>query len=60
VDFDTKTTLAPTNTRRTMLHISGEDGEGIPQVTEMTPQIPGQLGLDGSEQEYPPMLRLVK
>ena len=35
------------------------DGNGEMVVAEMVPQIPGQLGLDGSEQAEPRILRLV-
>lgn len=49
-----KSSLAPTYPVATMLYIAAND-----TVIEMTPQIPGQLGLDGNEQEAPAQLRLV-
>lgn len=59
IDFKVDSKLAPVNPSITMLYISGEDNDGIPIVAEMTPQLPGQIGLDGSEQCSPPMLKLV-
>lgn len=58
--FTTKSTLTPTNPVQTMLYITGTDSTGEVQIAEMTPQVPGQFGLDGTEQEAPAMLRLVK
>ena len=60
VAFDVKSTPAAVSTVDTTLYIAGEDANGTPQVVEMAPQIPGQMGLDGNEQEHPPMLRLVE
>lgn len=50
-----KSALAATNPVTTMLYVS--DGETI---IEATPRIPGQLAMDGTEQEAPPILKLVK
>ena len=49
-----KSSLAPTYPVATMLYIAAND-----TVIEMTPQIPGQMGFDGDEQEAPAQLRLV-
>jgi len=49
-----KSTLAPTYPVATMLYIADTD-----TVIEMTPQIPGQMGVNGDEQEAPFQLRLV-
>lgn len=49
-----KSTLAPTNPVMTMLYIADAD-----TVIEMTPQVPGQIAFDGSEQEAPAQLRLI-
>jgi len=49
-----KSTLAPTAPVVTMLYIADQN-----TVIEMTPQVPGQMGLDGSEQEAPAQLRLI-
>lgn len=47
--------LAPTNAVTTMLYVADEEN-----VVEMVPQIPGQFGIAGTEQEAPPALKLVK
>jgi hypothetical protein len=60
VSFEAKTALAPTVPVTTALYIAGQDSDGIPQVVEMTPQVPGQLDIAGGEQEAPPMLRIVR
>ena len=49
-----KTTLAPSNPATTMLYAVDEH-----TVVEMVPQIPGQIAVDGSEQEAPARLKLV-
>ena len=46
---------APTNAVTTMLYVADEEN-----VVEMVPQIPGQFGIAGTEQEAPPALKLVK
>lgn len=60
VSFVAKSTLVPTNPVNTMLYISGETSTGEVQIVEMVPQIPGQLGFDGQEQEPPSTLNLIK
>lgn len=50
-----KSTLAPTNPVVTSLYVADEEN-----VVEMVPQIPGQYGIDGEEQEAPPHLKLIK
>lgn len=60
VNFTVKSTLVPTNPVRTSLYISGSDSTGELQITEMTPQIPGQYSMDGQEQEAPPSLKIIK
>ena len=54
VSCSVKSSLAPTYPVSTMLYIAAND-----TVIEMTPQLPGQIGLDGSEQEAPAQLRLI-
>lgn len=49
-----KSTLAPTYPVATMLYVAAND-----TVIEMTPQMPGQLDIDGGEQEAPAQLRLI-
>lgn len=50
-----KSTLAATNPVTTALYDAGEN-----DVVEMVPQIPGQFGMDGREQEAPSTLKLLK
>ena len=60
VNFTAKTALTPTNPIRTNLYIAGNDAGGEVQVAEMVPQVPGQVDLDGMEQEAPASLKLIK
>lgn len=53
VKCDVKSRLAATNPAVTMLYATGEE------VVEMAPQIPGQVAMDGTEQEGPAILRIV-
>ena len=53
VRCNVKSTLAATNPVVTMLYAASED-----QVVEMVPQIPGQVAMDGTEQERPSILRI--
>ena len=55
VSVTAKSTLAATNPVTTTLYVADEDN-----VVEMVPQIPGQYGFDGSVQEAPPSLKLIK
>lgn len=55
VNYTVKSTLAPTNAVTTTLYVADEDN-----VVEMVPQIPGQFGINGTEQEAPPSLKLIK
>ena len=50
-----KSTLANTNPVVTSLYVADEE-----TVVEMVPQIPGQVAFDGTEQEAPPTLKIVK
>lgn len=54
-----KATLAPTNPVATALCITS-DGNGEMVVAEMVPQIPGQINMDGTQQEAPKILKLVQ
>lgn len=47
--------LAPTNPVVTSLYVADEDN-----VVEMVPQIPGQFGINGGEQEEPSTLKVIK
>lgn len=50
-----KSTLAATNPVTTALYVADDE-----TIVEMVPQIPGQTAMDGTEQEKPPMLKLIK
>lgn len=52
-----KSTLAPTTPIGTSLVITS-DGNGEMVVAEIVPQVPGQLNIDGTEQEKPKLLKL--
>lgn len=57
VSVTAKSTLAPTNPVGTSLaFVSDSNGEAM--LAEMTPQIPGQMYIDGSVQEEPKILKL--
>lgn len=52
-----KSTLAPTTPIGTSLVITSDDnGEMV--VAEIVPQVPGQMHMDGTEQEKPKLLKL--
>lgn len=55
-----KSTLVPTNPVVTSLYIAGSGINGEVQAVEMVPQIPGQMGMDGSEADAPASLKIVK
>ena len=50
-----KSALAATNPVTTSLYVADED-----TIVEMVPQVLGQLGVDGAEQDAAPMLKLIK
>lgn len=54
-----ESTLAATTTIKTALYAS-VDSFGEFHAVEMTPQVPGQLGFDGSEAAPAPVLRIAK
>lgn len=60
VGFTVKTALAPMVPARTSLWVAGQDGSGGIQVVEMVPQVPGQMSMDGTEQEPPASLKIIK
>ena len=59
VAVQAKAALAPTNPVATALCITS-DGNGEMVVAEMVPQIPGQINMDGTQQEAPKILKLVQ
>lgn len=52
-----KSTLAPTTPIASSLVITS-DGLGEMMVAEITPQVPGQMNIDGGEQEAPRILKI--
>ena len=54
-----KSKLEPTNPVVTSLYITG-DSNGEVTAVEMVPQVPGQQGFCGDEQDEPKVLRLLK
>lgn len=58
VSVTAKSTLAATNPVATSLYVTG-DANGELVVAEMVPQVPGQLNMDGTQQELPKLLKLV-
>lgn len=59
VNITAKSTLAPTTPIKTALYAS-TDSYGEFHAVEMVPQVPGQLGFDGSEAGPAPVLRIAK
>ena len=60
VSFATKLAMVATNPLTTSLYVMGESGTGEMCVVEMVPQIPGQMALNGVEQERPPQLKIIR
>ncbi len=60
VSFSTKLALVAVNPLTTNLYVMGQDGTGEVCVVEMVPQVPGQMSLDGAEQEHPALLKIIK
>ena len=55
VSVTAKSTLAATNP----VYVTS-DGNGELVVAEMVPQVPGQMNMDGTQQEAPKLLKLVQ
>ena len=55
---EVKTALVASNPVTTSLYVGEFNGEV--QAVEMQPQVPGQMGMDGSVQEEPAQLKLVE
>ena len=60
VSFEAKSTLVPAAPARTTLYVAGDNSSGEVQIVEMVPQVPGQVGIDGAEQESPAVLKVIK
>lgn len=58
VQTTAKSTLCPTEAITTSLYVTSQPGTGEMVVAEMTPQVPGQFGMDGAVQESPKVLKL--
>lgn len=58
VNVIAKSQLQPNNAVTTSLYVGANTETGEIIATELTAQIPGQMGFDGSEQEEPKFLRL--
>ena len=59
VSATAKSTLVATNPIATSLYVTTVPGSGGEMaIYEMTPQVPGQMGMDGSEQGDPKILRI--
>ena len=52
-----KCPLTPTDPVTTSLYITNAPSTGELLVAEMVPQVPGQLALDGEEQDHPKILK---
>lgn len=60
VSVAVKSALAPTTPTRTTLWVARDDSTGERQVVEMVFQVPGQMSMDGEEQEAPASLKIIK
>ena len=52
-----KSTLVPTTPIITSLYVTSDTSNGQMEVVEMVPQVPGQFGMDGAEQDSPKLLK---
>ena len=55
-----KAALVPTDPVTTSLFITSAPNTGEMVVAEMVPQVPGQIFMDGDEQEQPKILRFAR
>ena len=60
VQSTAKSTLVPTEPITTSLFITSQPGTGEMVVAEMTPQVPGQVSMDGTVQEQPKVLKFAE
>ena len=60
VQTQAKSTLVPTTPIITSLYVTSNTADGQMAIVEMVPQIPGQMGFDGGEQESPKLLKFAK
>lgn len=57
IEFTAKTALAPAEPVGTTIYITSIAGTGEMVLAEKPPQIPGQLGMDGQEQQEPKIIK---
>lgn len=60
VQSTAKSTLVPTEPITISLFITSQPGTGEMVVAEMTPQVPGQVSMDGNVQEQPKVLKFAE
>lgn len=60
VQSTAKSTLVPTEPITTSLFITSQPGTGEMVVAETTPQVPGQVSMDGNVQEQPKVLKFAE
>lgn len=60
VSVSVKSALVPTVPAKTTLWVAGDSSTGECQVVEMVPQVPGQMAMDGGEQDAPAALKFIK
>jgi hypothetical protein len=60
VQTTAKSVLVPTDPITTSLFITSQPSTGEMVVAEMTPQVPGQYAIDGTEQESPKILKFAQ
>ena len=60
VQSTAKSTVVPTEPITTSLFITSQPGTGEMVVAEMTPQVPGQVSMDGNVQEQPKVLKFAE
>ena len=60
VQSTAKSALVPTEPITTSLFITSQPGTGEMVVAEMTPQVPGQVSMDGNVQEQPKVLKFAE
>lgn len=58
ISASAKSALAPVIPVGTTLGIAADPGTGEMVLVESTPQVPGQVGIDGSVQEAPKILKI--
>ena len=60
VEYTPKLSFGKILSLGTTLHAMADRDTGEMYLVEATPQVPGQMGFDGSEQERPVQLKLIR